>query len=223
MACEFLDFAFGRMGMLPRGIIHVGANSGQEVREYSTRGIRSALFIEPGEDAFAALEKEVHDSGNERFVALKAACWSEDNATFEFQISDNEGLSSSLLEPTGHLLVHPEVGFGNVQRVRTARLDTLLASPEGQIGSQCDALVLDVQGAELQVLAGSTATLENIKYVWIEVSWGGLYQGDSTLEEVIEQMADYGFRMAYLAMTRWSWGNAMFLSNSVVQGLSPAR
>ncbi|QUL37953.1 FkbM family methyltransferase [Erythrobacter sp. JK5] len=223
MSCEFLDFTFGRMGMLPRGIIHVGANSGQEVSEYAARGIRSAVLVEPQEEVFRALEREVSDAGKPGFVALQAACWREDGAMLDWHVASNEGLSSSLLEPSGHRAVHPEVQFETRSKIETRTLDRLLQIASADVAERCNALVLDVQGAELDVLAGATATLRQIDYIWIEVSWGGLYRGDSSLEEIIDAMRGYGFRMAHLAMTRWTWGNALFLANRVIDGLVATR
>src|SRR4029077_2666193 len=64
--------------------------------------------------------------------------------------------SSSLLEPTGHLSVHPWVTFGRTCQVETTRLDDWA---EQVIPNRVvDFVWMDVQGAEHLVIGGGVST-----------------------------------------------------------------
>jgi len=56
-------------------------------------------------------------------------------------------------------------------------------------------LKLDVQGYEPQVLAGATATLKNVAYVLMELSFRPLYEGEATFMQVAADMEAKGFRL----------------------------
>ncbi len=59
-------------------------------------------------------------------------------------------------------------------------------------------LKLDVQGAELEVLAGATRTLERVAAVEAEVSLVFLYESQPLLQDVTEFMRDNGFALVDL-------------------------
>lgn len=96
--------------------------------------------------------------------------------------------SSSLREPTGHLIEHPWCKFKK-SRVPVHRLDDLNLS--------FDFIHIDVQGCELEVFEGGIKTLSQAGAVWSEVSRKELYAGQALYPDVCKFMAEQGFKKIY--------------------------
>jgi hypothetical protein len=62
-----------------------------------------------------------------------------------------------------------------------------------------DGLKLDVQGAELEVLAGATETLKRCKVVQVEVSFRRVYEKAPLAHEIIRFFTEQGFRIYDIA------------------------
>ena len=203
-----------RFNLVPRGVIQVGANSGQEIQSYVDGGITHGILIEPLDEPFLILrEKARHHPG---FVALQALCADEDGRRFSFYVASNRGQSSSLFEPGENLKeLYPHIGFESSQELSAITLDSLLDSmkmnaPETDL-SVFDLLCMDTQGSELLVLKGAGKTLENVNAVWTEVSQQEIYKGGVLLNELIAFMDGIGFMLVALTMNRSLWGDALFI------------
>ena len=59
-------------------------------------------------------------------------------------------------------------------------------------------LKLDVQGAELEVIAGAGAVLENVRWIYAEVSFLELYEGQPLASDVIARLRTHGFELVHL-------------------------
>src|SRR5690606_10494278 len=101
---------------------------------------------------------------------------------------------SPSLPPIGALQTAHVPGTAAVGRhsVRVARLDAVLAPAD----IAPDALLkIDVQGYEGEVIRGSTALLPLFRYVYCEISFKPLYDGQELAPKVIERLAEHGFRL----------------------------
>jgi len=78
--------------------------------------------------------------------------------------------------------------------LEAAPLDELVDDGEEPIGL----LKIDVQGAELAVLAGADGTLRRTEAIWIEVSFVPLYVGGPVFAEVFSFLRSRGFRFVSL-------------------------
>ncbi len=109
------------------------------------------------------------------------------------------------------------------RQVQTRRLDDVL--PAGPI----DFLKLDVQGAELDVLLGATASLEDTAVVHCEVEFSPIYRDQPLYPEIHSHLAALGFalidlrtpvRYTYLSSAgtpgqdRLLWADAIFFRES---------
>src|SRR5689334_3816241 len=133
------------------GVIHVGANAGQERALYERQGL-DVLWIEPIPEVFAALRANIAAFPRQR--ALQALVTDRDDHDYEFHVANNAGESSSILELKQHKDVWPKVAFTASIKLRSVTLPTLLAR-EGVDITRYDALVMDTQGSELLVLQGA--------------------------------------------------------------------
>ena len=163
-----------RAGFSPGGIVDVGANVGAWSRD--------AVAIFPGVpihmiEGQASLEPQLKATGFPYTITLVGA---ECRASAPFFLS---GTGSSLLE---------EVTSFDKERIElpVQRLDDLqgvaaLLSPL--------LLKLDVQGYELEVLAGATETLARTEVILSEVSLLEYNKGSPLMHEVVAWLADRDF------------------------------
>jgi FkbM family methyltransferase len=91
-----------------RGVIHVGANIGQERGLYDGYGL-DVLWVEPIPEVFAELEANIARYPRQR--ALLSLVTDRDGAEYEFNVANNHGESSSILPLKEHRDVWPNVDY----------------------------------------------------------------------------------------------------------------
>ncbi len=209
---EAIGLLHKRHGLTPRGIVHVGANSGQEVPNYRESGIRPVVLIEALPGPFEALQTAI--AGEPRFYPVLACCSDQAGQMVDFHVASNGGESSSMLAPTGHLNAYPGIRFAEVVKVTTTTLDDIIAETATANGfplESLDYLAMDTQGAELKVLHGGTRVLEHVRYIFTEVAFGGLYAGDVGFYDLIDYLRSFGFDLYQVKMRKERWGDALFI------------
>jgi FkbM family methyltransferase len=172
------------------GVIHIGANSGQERDLYDQYRLE-VLWIEALDDAYDMLEKNVANYPNQR--ALRCLLTDQDHREYEFHVASNAGQSSSIFELGLHKDVWPDVTYTKTITTVSRTLTTLLA--EQHIDpTRYDALVMDTQGSELLILKGARALLHNFKYIQTEVADFEAYRDGCQLRDVAAYLAEHGFK-----------------------------
>lgn len=83
--------------------------------------------------------------------------------------------------------------------VRSVPMRTLDECVIGKFSGRVDGLKIDVQGAELEVLAGATEVLKTCQVVQVEASFRQIYQESPLAHEIISYFSDKGFRIYDLA------------------------
>ena len=197
-----------KYGMKPKGVLHVGAHFGQEAEEYAFIGCNRMIFIEAIPDIYEQLKRNLEPYLDA--MAINACISDVDGDTTWFNISNNEGQSSSLLELGIHKTEHPDVMYSDRIEVTTTRLDTLF----NDFPLECEMLNLDLQGAELMALKSLGSRLDEFKWLYIEVNKAPVYVGCPLVEEIDSYVAQFGFRRVE---TRWcgsfSWGDSLFIKS----------
>jgi FkbM family methyltransferase len=163
-----------------RGLIHVGANTGQERQLYSKYKL-SVIWVEPIPEIFAELENNL--IGISKQVAIKGLVTDRDNEEYTFKVASNHGASSSIFDFDLHKDIWPNITFEKTISLYSKTLPTLLIENNIEIGNY-DMLVIDTQGSELLVLKGAVSILQNFKYIQTEVPDFEAYKGCCQLEEV---------------------------------------
>lgn len=197
------------LGLECRGVIHVGANQGQEFDSYRRAGLESVIYIEPIPQIFAKLKERISVDG--RHHAFNALCTDREGDEVEFHVASNSGQSSSIFEFGSHAEHHPEVTYIGTLRLRTTTLDHIVFGTPSLDPRLLDCLVLDVQGAEAKVLAGAKRTLGLCRFVFAEVGEGGVYRGDQPLEQIVDTLKAEGFVLKSLDINRYGWGNVFLV------------
>jgi FkbM family methyltransferase len=172
-----------------RGILHVGANVGQERATYASHGLDVA-WVEPIPDVFQRLQANIKPYPQQR--AYNYLVTDEDNKTYTFHVASNDGSSSSILELADHKDIFPDVGYVQTLEISSVTLTALVAR-EGIDLSKFDMMLLDTQGSELLVLKGAAPLLQHFRFVQIEVADFEAYQGCCKLVEVAAFMLPKGF------------------------------
>jgi len=165
---ERLPAIMAEHGVVPSGVLHVGAHHGEEYEAYRAAGFDRIVWMEPN----PLLASRLRDRG---LNVVEAAAGSVPGvATF---YSTERSYWSSLLRPTTR--EHEEI------RVEVARIDSL--------GHDCNVLVVDAQGSEPDVIA--SADLGVFDLAVIETGTQQEYEGQVSFGPVDEMMAAAGFRL----------------------------
>lgn len=176
----------------PISLVDVGANRGEFAASVHAHcGLKSAVLIEPQPDLAALLATQFHG------VPVKIANAAVSNAPGRARFNVLEADSCSSLLP-----ILPDAGFSSREidtRVKAQydvdvfTLDEVLTRLEWS--GVVDLLKIDTQGNELQVIDGATRTLSMVRFLWIEVSFRQLYEGDALFSTVHERLSRLGFRL----------------------------
>lgn len=172
------------------GVIHVGANLGQERELYRKYGLR-VLWIEPIPEVFAQLTVNIQNFQNQQ--AIQALVTDMDDHEYEFHIANNEGESSSIFEFKEHKDIWPNIDYTHSIQIKSITLPNLLAKEQIDL-RQYQALVLDTQGSELLILQGSLPILKYFKFIKTEVTDFESYANSCQLSDVNDFMIQQGYR-----------------------------
>lgn len=194
-----------RYKISPTQIIHVGAWEGLDVPEYKNLSIPKITLVEAMPDKAIALRKRY--GSDEQIQIIEAAASDSSNKTVTFYPLDYG--SSSLLKPKIESLQHVFADFIEVEpiAVQTMRIDDIETNETSQI-----MLIIDVQGAELQVLQGSIETLKKTVLLKVEVSTTTYYEGQSYQNEIASFLRGRGFiRVSQRISKKMGQGDAVFM------------
>ncbi len=171
------------------GVIHVGANVGQERETYEELGL-DVLWIEPIPAVFEELKSNIAHLPRQR--AIQALITNKDDEDYQFNIANNKGASSSILELKDHKDIWPEVKYTDKISLVSSTLPSILQK-ENIDPEEFDALIMDTQGSELLVLEGAVPLLKYLKIIKTEVADFESYAGCCLLADVDRFMRQHGF------------------------------
>jgi FkbM family methyltransferase len=179
-----------RFHLSPRTVVDVGANHGDYAR--AVRFVHpnaSVLLFEPIPGLADALRREFEPQGCRVYpYALDAR-----NGVPEFFQTQTDDLSS-LLSPTRELARMiadgDEATRASKISIEARRLDEVVELAES---SRPVLVKLDVQGAELAALSGSTEILGLVDCIKLEFNFTRMYEGQTELRELFDFACAHGF------------------------------
>lgn len=194
-----------RFKVNPTGVLHIGANVGEEAQAYDEIGVKDVVWIEANEQLIPQLKINTqHKYGHK---VIHACIGDIQDLEVKFHISNNAGQSSSYLEFGTHKIAHPEVHYVRDVVMKMKRIDGFTTCWGGY-----DFLNIDLQGAELKALKGMGDLLRQFKWAYLEVNKAELYKGCALVEDIDMYMLAYGFKRV---MTEWAgntgWGDALYI------------
>ena len=216
---------FARHRVRVSEVLHVGANTGQEAEEYAKLGIRKVVWIEAHAPTYKKLvahlakDREMVESCCRCFtriknhsgyhVCLNACISDEDGKEVTFNVANNGCQSSSILEFGTHSKEHPTVKFVEQVKMKTRRLDTLLAE-QGIEFNPGALLNMDLQGAEMLALLGMGDVLKNFDHLYLEVNERELYRGCTLVGKLDKWLQERGYVGRETKMTGSGWGDKLY-------------
>ena len=220
MLIDFREL-FPKYNIKPKGVLHVGANVGEEAPIYLELGINRQVWIEANIEIFEKLFNNI--SSNRDALALCFAA-SDYDGIGKLHISNNGSQSSSLLELGTHKIAHPDVYYISENNIEVKRIDSVLSHKKDFVFINngynkysfdpiyFDFLNIDIQGAELKALKGMGELLHQFKWAYLEVNKEELYKGCALVGEIDSYMLSFGFKRVE---TKWcgntGWGDALYI------------
>lgn len=202
-----LETLMQKYGVRPTGIIHVGANTGQEAGDYCKNGIQRSIWIEAIPDLFEHLKFNISACPNA--LALNECVSDVDGQSVDFKITNNDGQSSSMLDLGLHKEMYPQVKVVQTIICTTKKMDTIISENKIDV-AEYDFLVMDLQGAELMALHGMREGLNKVKYAYLEVNKEEIYTNCAKVEQIDEFLNGYGFKRIETCWAGGGWGDAFY-------------
>lgn len=195
------DELFPKYNLKFKGVLHIGANVGEERFMYDKLGIRKQIWIEGNPEIFLKLKENI--SHNPEAVAFNFVIGDENKDTV-LHISNNGSQSSSVLNLGTHKEQHPDVHYIKDIKCRMHRIDSLEIDL-----ADVDLLNIDLQGFEYQALKG-IGKLDNFKAAYLEVNKANVYDKCYQVDSIDKLMDFNGFRRVE---TKWvgNWGDAIYI------------
>lgn len=173
-----------------RTIIDVGANTGQFARKARRIFPEASLFcFEPLPTPFARLDAWAQQQHG-RVTCIQSAVGAETGSVMIIEHVDHSP-SSSVMESTTHQLkISPASSYQIAHSVPLVYLDNYFHDIDDL---KLPALIkIDVQGYEMNVLAGALKLLAISEFVMIEISLQPLYVKQPTALELISMLNSHG-------------------------------
>ena len=172
------------------GVIHVGANSGQERDEYNLYSL-NVIWIEPIPKVFNKLKKNIKKYSKQK--AYKYLLTNIDNQDINFKIANNAGQSSSILELNQHKDIWPKVEYTRSIKLKSSTLKNVIKHEKIDI-KRYQALIIDTQGSELLVLKGGSNLLKNFRYIKTEAADFESYKECCLIKDLSKFLDKFGFK-----------------------------
>lgn len=172
-------------------LIHVGAHYGYEAESYEAHGFKTVLWVEADPGIFPTLQQHLSQFNQTQHIAVNALVTASSNQAVKFYRFSNEGASSSIYLPTQNFNdIFCEVEYtGESLELDSISLDNL--ATQNKISPS--ALVIDVQGAEMEVLLGGKQVLQSTQIIDLEVSKQDFYAGGALFHEIDTFLKETGF------------------------------
>jgi FkbM family methyltransferase len=189
------------------GAFHLGAHNCEELSFYNNLGVKNdnIVWID------AIPEKVVQAKRRGIPNVYNAVITDTDDEEIIFNISNN-GQSSSVLEFGTHSKAYPSIVYVNKIRQKSITIDTFFERNNID-ASKYNFWNFDIQGAELLALKGATQSIKYAKAIYLEVNQQELYKKCGLVQEIDTFLSQYNFKRVYTIMTRFGWGDALYVLN----------
>ena len=170
------------------GIFHMGAHRGTEAAIYNWLH-KKTIWIEANPKIFIDLKNHVSQYINQK--AYNILLNDTDNKDILFNISNNDGASSSIFD-FGDESKKENLKMVSSYKLKSKKIDTFFY--ENHLSAnEYNFWVMDIQGAELLALKGANKSLNECKYIYIEISDGDFYKGAVQWKELNDYLKNHNF------------------------------
>jgi FkbM family methyltransferase len=197
-------------------IVEAGAADGVDTMEFIRFFPNAKIHaIEPVLEQFNFLKEKFREKQN---VELHRLALDSKSGETEIYIGSTDGYlqgngSSSLMKPTKHKALFPEIKFNLFEKIQTQTFAEFCISNQILF---VDLLWLDLQGKEFEVISGSEEFIKSkVSLIHTELSRIQLYEDMKTEREFNRYMKSLGFSSVIDAVGAVS-GNRLYINKSMV-------
>ena len=187
-----------------KGVLHIGGHFGEEAGDYNALE-KPVLWVEGVPEYFKVLVENINKFPRQR--ALNYFLSDSYEISVPFYVTNNEGSSSSLLKLNEK---NPFKGLeiSDVLRVETFCLNEIVSLKDI---ANYDHWIIDVQGAEMNVLKGASEYLKFAKTLVVECSTYELYSTQAHFHQIADFLHGFGFIYLY-PIPEDSHGDVIFVN-----------
>ena len=173
-----------------KGVIHIGASNGYERDMYKKYSVGKVLWIEADPDVFQVLKKNISKFDNN--FAYNYLITDKDNSEYNFLVSSDSGQSSSIYNFKDQSQMYEDLKITKKILLNSITFKSFVKKNEIDL-KQFSSLVIDTQGAEMDVLKGMDNLINNFKLIKIETAEFDLYENYPKISILSEYLKKFGF------------------------------
>jgi FkbM family methyltransferase len=203
------------------GVVHVGADVGQEVAQYFSYGFQSIVLIEANPDSYKILVSKFGANPNIRIFNY-AVCDKEGMIDFHIHTSRSGNTEPASILPMKRFKeIVKTLHTPKTIRIPAITLDALFE--KHQIAhSDYNFLNVDIQGAELLAFKGATRLFSSIDVIVSEVNLVEMYEDGALEDDIVGFLGQYGFEREHAVYhtlydedsTFPAWGECLFVKRA---------
>jgi FkbM family methyltransferase len=187
-----------------QGVLHVGAHLGEEAEIYESLGVKDVWWVEANEKVLPVLANHVVDRYGHTLI--HGLVYSYDGAEMDFNVTNYDGMSSSILEFGTHPQFSPDTVFVDKVKMTTTTIDAIAED----FDVEANFLNMDLQGAELHALKGARKFLKGVQYIMTEVNNEEVYVNCAKVNELDDLLRDF-VRVETYWVPGQGWGDALYI------------
>lgn len=189
-----------------KGIIHVGANSGQERNLYHSLG-KSVYWIEADPNIYPKLEENIECFPNQ--ISLCALIY-DSIEKVEFNLS-KQSERSSIFAFTNHHFEDNNFHHLDTIELQTTRLDILFQKGFFNL-EEYDTMVTDCQGADLNIIRSLGKNISKFNLIISEVFFEPCYENIMLAKDFNSYMKRNEFKLVGEFGRTSKWSNYIYLN-----------
>ena len=172
------------------GVIHIGASNGYERDMYKKYSVKEVIWIEADPGVFQELKKNISKFDNN--FAYNYLITDKDNSEYNFLISSDDGQSSSIYNRKEISQMYEDLEITKKILLKSITFKSFVKKYEIDL-KKFSSLVIDTQGAEMDVLKGIGNLITNFEFIKIETAEFDLYENYPKINIISEYLKNFGF------------------------------
>jgi FkbM family methyltransferase len=208
-------------GIAKIGVVHVGADVGQEVMQYFNYGFENVILIEANPECYEIL---ISKFGNDPRIRIfnYAICDQQGMVDFHIHTSRSGNTEPASILPMKRFKeIVKTLHTTRTIRVRAVTLDALFERHQIPFAAY-NFVNIDIQGAELLAFRGAQKLLSSIDVIVSEVNVVEMYENCALEGDVVDFLDTQGFERKHAVYhtlhdehsTFPAWGESLFVKRS---------
>jgi FkbM family methyltransferase len=190
-----------------KGVIHVGAHEGGEIKFYQKLGIPKVVFVEANPEVYERLKEAV---GHLDGVQTVCCAIGDKIGKASLHVTSMDQ-SSSILPLKYHRVVYPDITEVACIEVECNTLDNLLVDLKLH-PCNFNFVNIDIQGAELLAFRGAEYLLRKyIQAINTEVNYKEMYESCALKSDIDNFLGQFGFVCRETVTPHPTWGDALYV------------